>query len=135
MAGQISASEYQRQTQLLISRDDRAARLEAARIAAGSSAASTNATLARESLRAQEARDTAARAAIQRSVETTLGDAGRVAAITTGLKRTLGREPTRDEVVREITSEAIERNREIGAAFTTLNTGNTPRASSQVVRP
>ena len=35
MAGQISASELQRQTQMLMSREERASRLEAARIAAG----------------------------------------------------------------------------------------------------
>jgi len=135
MAGQISASELQRQTQMLISRDDRAARLEAARISAGSAAANTRATLDREQLRADQAEATASRAAVERSVRETLGDMGRVAAVTTALKRSLGRDPTRDEVVGAITNEAIERNREIGRAFTRLNTGNTPRANSEVVRP
>jgi hypothetical protein len=135
MAGQISASELQRQTQMLISRDDRAARLEAARISAGSAAANTRATLDREQLRADQAEVTASRAAVERSVREALGDMGRVATVTTALKRSLGRDPTRDEVVGAITNEAIERNREIGRAFTRLNTGNTPRANSEVIRP
>jgi len=135
MAGQISASEYQRLTQLQISRDDRAARLEAARISAGSAAANTEATLRREQFRADQAEATASRGAVERSVREALGDMGRVATVTTALKRTLGRDPTRDEVVGAITNEAIERNREISRAFTRLNTGNTPRANSEVVRP
>jgi len=142
MVGQISAAELQRQTQMLDIqyRDAASRRTEAGNNARASQALSreefrAGEAIRRDQLRADEAARAASIRAIEQTVERTMADPGRVAMITSTLKRTIGRDPTRDELVEEITREAIDRSTRVNTAFARLSTGNSPRANSTVVQP
>jgi hypothetical protein len=136
MVGQISASEYQRQTQLLVSRDDRAARLEVARIAAGNATANTNASLAREDLRHQAALDRSQAERTGTEVLKALGDQGTRAAAAVALRgNNRDITPTNDQI------DTYIRNRVtavMNAAYTQaarLPTSRNPRENADVVQP
>lgn len=116
MAGQISASELQRQTQMLMSREERASRLEAARIAAGSSgnasdradrrleATERNALAAR-----QHAARTSAIRDINKEVSDVMGDPMRRESLRSSLRQPGQPAPTDAQIMTALRRDAMNR--------------------------
>jgi len=116
MAGQISAAELQRQTQMLMSREERAARLEAARISAGSSANANEMANRRLDLterNALAARQHTARMNAVRDVNKEVGDVMsdpmRREAIRSSLRQPGQPAPTDNQIMAALRRDAMNR--------------------------
>jgi hypothetical protein len=140
MAGQISASELQRQTQMLISREERASRLEAARIAAGGADARAERLerlrMERDNTRYEQGIDRAQAERTAQEVNKALMDQGTRGAARVALRGTNPRAEITDAQI-----DSYIENRVTGmmdrayARARGLPTSNTTRDNASVVQP
>jgi hypothetical protein len=140
MAGQISAAELHRQTQMLMSREERAARLEAARMAAGSADARADrleaARAGREDRRYEQGLDRAQAERTAQEVNKALMDQATRGAARVALRGTNPRAEITDAQI-----DSYIENRVTGmmdrayARARGLPTSTTPRDNASVVQP